>query len=273
MPRSALLVLVAALPLLAATCGTPPDAAATAAPGTPGAAASDTLSIRTDSLVVSVDSLNYTVNISYPQLGGSSATVPAAMVARVNAAIRDSVAANAEQFRPTEAPPPDERDSPSYVAEVEGGMFNERLHGDVFSALLSVYAFTGGAHGNTFYVPLTYDLRTGAAISLGDAFQPGTPWADTLSAHAGRALVAKMREGDPDATAASMDDSFYPEGFNPDAMRDVRFSLGADSLMVHFAPYEVAYYAFGTTDVPVAYTALESFLKPDGPIARIRTAR
>ncbi len=263
-------MLVAALPLLAATCGTPSDAAGTE---TPGAAASDTLSVQTDSLVVSVDSLNYTVAIRYPQLSGSSATVPAAIVARVNAAIRDSVAATAEQFRPTEAPPPDERDSPSFVAEVEGDMFNERLHGDVFSALLSVYAFTGGAHGNTFYMPLTYDLRTGAAITLDDVFQAGAPWADTLSAHADRALVMQARDVDDPLSVEEARATLYPEGYDAAAMRHATFALGADSLTVQFAPYEVAYYAFGAPDVQIAYRDLEAFLKPNGPVARIRAAR
>ncbi len=267
MARSALLALAAALPLFGATCGVFPGATFD------GAAAPDTLSVQTDSLFISVDSLNYTVSIGYPQLTGSSATVPAAMVERVNGVIRDSVTTHAEEFRPSEVPPPDERDSPMYVAEVDGGTDNVMLRGDVFSALLGVYAFTGGAHGNTFYTPLTIDLRTGAPISLDDVFRAGTPWPDTLSAHSERALFAKLYENDPEATPASAAETFYTEGYSPAAMRHATFTLGADSLTVHFVPYEVAYYAFGSTDVPVAYTALDAFLKPGGPVPRIRGGR
>ena len=265
-----LLLCAAALPLLAA-CNVSPDVSPDAGDDASRAAATDTLSVRTDSLLITVDSLNYTVAVGYPQLAGSSATVPAARVARVNAALRDSVTADAAQFRPTEVPPADARDAPQYVAEVEGGTLAPvLLRGGVLSALVSVYAFTGGAHGNTFYRPINRDLRTGAAITLDDVFRAGTPWPDSLSAHAGRALLAKLTANDPEATPASAAETFYTEGYDAAAMRHATFTLGADSLTVHFVPYEVAFYAFGTTDVSVAYADLEAFLKPGGPVARIR---
>lgn len=263
LPAGRLLLLAAAL-LAACT---------EASTGTPAAGVADTLAVRVDSLLISVDSLNYTVEIGYPQIAGASASVSAAMVARVNAAIRDSVAADADGFRPAEAPPAGERDAPQYTAEVSGSTGDAMLRGDVFSALLEVYAFTGGAHGNTYYRPLNVDLRTGTAISLGDVFQAGTPWADTLSAHAGRALLARLREGDPTATAASAAETFYTEGYDAAAMRHATFALGTDSLIVQFAPYEVAYYAFGAPGFTVAYRDLEAFLVPDGPVARIRGDR
>ena len=266
MPRPALLVLLlaVALPLAGASCGAAPgsDSAGTAAP--------DTLAVRTDSLLISVDSLQFTVAIGYPQLTGATATVSAERVAAVNAAIRDSVVALAEQFRPEEAVAPEDRGSPSFVAEVEGGVDALRLYGDVLSGLLQVYAFTGGAHGNTFYVPVAYDLRTGAPLALADAFQPGTPWADSLSAHAGRALFSMMRDAADPVSDAEIREMLYPEGYDAAAMQRVAFVLGTDSLTIQFAPYEVAAYAFGAPTVPVAYRDLDPFLRPDGPVARIR---
>ena len=264
MARPALLALLlaAVLPLTGASCGT--------ASSTGDATPSDTLALRTDSLLISVDSLRFTVAIGYPQLTGATATVPAERVAAVNAAIRDSVAAIAERFRPEQAVAPEDRDSPAFAAEVSGEALDVRLHGDVLSGLLEVYAFTGGAHGNTFYTPLAVDLRTGAPFALADAFVPGTPWADTLSAHAGRALVSAMRAGDDPPSVDEARSTLYAEGYDAAAMQRVAFALGADSLTLQFAPYEVAYYAFGAPTVPVAYRDLEAFLKPDGPVARIR---
>ena len=265
MPRPALfaLLLAAALPLAAASCA---DVS-----GTPDApAASDTLAVRTDSLLISVDSLQYTVAIGYPQLTGATATVSAETVARVNAAIRDSVAALAEQFRPEEAVAPEDRGQFAFAAEVEGGTEAVRLRGDVLSGLLGVYAYTGGAHGNTFYHALAYDLRTGAPLALADAFRPGTPWADSLSAHADRQLMATMRDPADPLPDAEIRGLLYPEGYDAAAMRRVAFALGADSLTLQFAPYEVAAYVFGAPTVPVAYRDLDAFLRPDGPVARIR---
>ena len=53
-------------------------------------------------------------------------------------------------------------------------------------------------------------------------------------------------------------------------MEHVAFALGADSLTLQFVPYEVAYYAFGAPDAAVAYRDLDAFLRPDGPVSRIR---
>ena len=235
--------------------------------------ASEALAVRTDSLVVSVDSLLFTADIAYPQLTGSSATARPETVVTVNTAIRDSVTALAEGFRPAAAVAPENRDSPQYAAEVSGSTGEVFLGRDAFSALIEVYAFTGGAHGNTFFHAINRDLRTGAPIMLGDLFQSGMPWSDSLSAHARRALYSKLFDNDPDATPASAAETFYSEGFDAAAMHHATFTLSADSLTVHFVPYEVAYYAFGTTDVPVAYRDLAPMLRSDGVAGRLRVSR
>lgn len=264
MTRPLLLALAAALPLFGASCGDFPGAAALGG---------GSFSVQTDSLTLSEAALNYTVAIGYPQITGSSATVPAETVARVNATIRDTVAAHAASFRPEQAPPPGEENSVMYTSEVSGGTDAVLLRGDMLSTLLSVYAFTGGAHGNTYFVPMTYDLRTGAAITLCEVFQPGTPWAEALSAYAGRALLAGLMAYDPSATPASAAGAFYAEGYDAAAMTHATFALGADSLTVQFAPYEVAAYAYGAPTVRIAYRDLEPFLKPAGPVERIRADR
>ncbi|HEX9951328.1 MAG TPA: DUF3298 domain-containing protein, partial [Rubricoccaceae bacterium] len=174
---------------------------------------------------------------------------------------------------PEEAVAPEDRDSPMSATEVEGGTDVALLPGDILSGLVEVYAFTGGAHGNTFYIPFTYDLRAGTAVALGDVFRDGTPWADSLSAHADRVLVAKARDIEDPVSVDEARATLTPEGYTPEAMQRATFSLGADSLMVHFAPYEVAYYAFGSSRVPVAYTDLAAMLRPDGAAARLRAGR
>lgn len=263
------LVFVVLLTAVISACATPTG---TPSPPETGSAL-EALSIRSDSLGLSVDSLRYTVDVEYPQLTGSSGTVSAATVADVNAAIRDSVTVLAEMFRPAEVVAPENRDSPSYVAEVSGSTETTFLGNDVFSALVGVYAFTGGAHGNTFFHAINRDLRTGAPITLDDLFMPGSSWADSLSAHADRALIRKMLDDAEMGSVREAREGLYPEGFDAAAMRHATFTLSADSLTVHFVPYEVAYYAFGSTDVPVAYRDFAPFLRPDGVAARLGAAR
>lgn len=254
------LLLVAALPLAAATCGVFPGVGYT---GPAGA-----LGVRTDSLLIAVDSLQFTVAIGYPQIVGSTATVPAERVAAVNAAIRDSVRAIAESFRPEAAVPPDERDSFMSQTTVEGGTDAVLLHGDVLSGVLLVGAYLGGAHGSAFFRPVAVDLRTARPVALADVFRPGTPWADSLAAHADRQLLAFMLS--TGASAADARSNLFSEGYAPGVIPHVAFALQADSLLLQFGSYEVAAYVFGVPTVTVAYADLDAFLRPDGPVARIR---
>ena len=221
--------------------------------------------VVTDSLVESDESLRYTVAIGYPQLRGSAGEPMSATLRGVNAAIRDSVAALARDFRP-EAPPPGD-DSPVYVVDVQGGTAQSFVSNDVLSALVSVTAFTGGAHGNTYLLPLTYDLRTGRALTPADLFQPGTPWPDTLAAWTERTVIAETArrlETSPDSARAT----FFAEGL--DAIREgtVSVTMGRDSLRVHVPPYQLTPYVVGSFDVGVPYPVVRPFARPGSVLAR-----
>lgn len=229
------------------------------------------LEVRTDSFTVQVDSLRYTVAVEYPQITGRTSEVSEQVVRAVNDAVLDSVVALAERFRPTEAVPPD---APAYeVVTVEGFTDDVFLGADVFSAYVETYVYLGGAHGSSVAVPLNRDLRAGAAIRLGDLFRPGTPWPDTLSAQAERGLVRKAIGSGLAASLADMPGLLYPEGYDREVMRDARFTLGADSLAIHFVHYEVSAYAFGTSRVTVAYAALAPLMRTDGVAARLGSRR
>lgn len=226
-----------------------------------------TLGVRTDSLLTKVAELRYTVAIGYPQITGSSATVDARAVAASNAAIRDSVRVLAESFRPTEAVP---ADAPDYqVTTVEGGMTDPFIGDDVFSSLLYVYAYSGGAHGIEESRGITIDLRSGSPVHVGDLFRPGSTWRSMLSTRVGSALVgqaAELRE----TTRSSARASLFPHGYDAAAMRTATFTLGPDSLMIHFDQCAVAPCSMSAFHVPVAYADLRAVLRPDGPVARIR---
>ncbi len=249
-----------ALAVLAATlaaCAPDPTDAPAERLAPPPAPEAPAPSVRIDSLLRDEPALRYTVAIGYPQLVGDA---PA--TATVNAAIRDSVGALADDFRPAE-PPPDYA-APSYAVEVDGSTERSYVGGHVFSALVDVYAYTGGAHGNTFFLPLTYDLTTGRPVRLGDLFTEGSAYGDTLAAWTRRGVLRQL--------AALGSGSLYDEGLAPLRQGDASYTLGPDSLFVHVPPYQLSAYAAGSFSVGVPYTALRSMARAGGPLARLAEA-
>lgn len=232
-----------------AACGTPD------APEPPAEVEPPTLRVETDSLKARADSLNYDIAIAYPQIAGSDA--PA--IARINRSIRDSLAAFAASIKPrrTDFSGDPERDR-MIVGEAEGRPTRTFLGDRLFSSRVDIYAFTGGAHGNLFSFPLTYDLATGESIRLGALFRNGTAWPDTLS------MLTTAR------LAAEQDTSWFFEDRVPATPETFAFfTLGADSLTVFFPPYAIAPYAAGAFEVTLPYTDLRPILSPSGPVANL----
>lgn len=256
------LALAAALLALAAcgpdpAPGTPEADAVTAAPAPPSPPAGPSLTVATDSLLRDEPGLTYRVAIGYPQIRGTAGEPMAPALRAVNAAIRDSVEALADDFRP-EAPPPG-AGPPQYPVEVDGGTPRAWISDDAFSALVEVYAYTGGAHGNTFFLPLTFDLTTGAPVRPADLFADGTPWADTLAARVERGVLRQLGSRD----------ALFAEGLAPIREGRVDLTLGPDSLTVHVPPYQLSSYASGAFHVGVPLADMAPFARPGGLLARL----
>lgn len=223
------------------------------------------LALRTDSLVIVDVALDYEVHVEYPQIVATAGTLSPAAEA-VNAAVVDSVEALAASFRP-EAPPPGVSATP-YPVEVDGRVGSAFLADGLFSALVDVYAYTGGAHGNTFFLPLTYDLAAGRPVRLGDLFEAVTPYGDTLAAYVDREVTRRLA-AQLGTTPADARRVMYVEGLDDVREGRVPYTLGPDSLHVHIVPYQLAAYAAGSFDVGVPYRALAPFAAPDGALSRL----
>lgn len=240
-----------ALFVLLAACSSPDPPPAETPPET----ASPALRVEIDSLTARDAGLHYDVEIAYPQIAGSDA--PA--VDRVNRAIRDTLAAFATSLKPR---PADFTGDPEMdrliVGEAEGGPTRTFLGDRVFSSRVDVYTFTGGAHGNTFSFPFTYDLATGEPIRFGDLFRRGTAYLDTL------AVLTTER------LATRQDTSHWFVDEVPAAPGSFAFfTLGGDSLTVFFPPYVIAPYAAGASEATLPYTALRHVLAPSGPLQEL----
>jgi len=223
----------------------------------PSPPADSPFAVVTDSLLRDEPARTYRVAIGYPQIRRTSGAPLAPALQAVNAAIRDSVDALADDFRP-EGPPPG-ADAPVYPVEVDGSTPRTWVSDDAFSALVEVYAYTGGAHGNTYFLPLTFNLATGEAVGPADLFAEGTPWADTLAARVERDVVRQLggRGG------------LFADGLDPIRGGRVDLTLGPDSLMVHIPPYQLSSYASGSFHVGVPLAAVAPFARPGGLLARV----
>ncbi len=258
------LSLLALLATGLAACQSPStDTPADATPrAVSSSAAAPEFSVEVDSLLVDEPDLLFTVALGYPQLASAAGALPEAARA-INAAIADSMEAIAASYRPSE-PPPAGADRPAYTTEIAGGTERPFIGGGVFSALVEVYAYTGGAHGMTFFRPLVFDLETGAALTAADLFRPDAPWGDTLAAYVERSVLDRLTRvmGDP-----VTETSFYPEGLDSIRAGQVGLTLDADSVTVHIPPYQLSYYAAGAFHVGVPLAAVAPYAR--GPLARL----
>jgi hypothetical protein len=243
-------VLLTGLAVLAA-CDRPaaPDVPAVEGRAAPAAAPSVTM----DSLVIEDSTLLFFVRYRYPQLHDAGPHTEA-----LNRAFADSARAYAEAYRP-EGPPPEE--SYSFLTDLDVGYDVFRLDGRLFSALFSVYTYTGGAHPNTDFWPLNYDLATGRPFGLDALFRPETPYLDTLSARTEAYLLGP---------AGGEEDWFWREGWAPEIQNFARFAVSTDSLHLFFPPYHVAPYAAGPFAFAVPLDALRPFLADEGPAEALR---
>ena len=239
------------LPFVLVACATPDSEAPSSEP-----APEIPLSVVVDSLVTAEPEINYRIAVAYPQIAGPETVA----IRRINTAVRDSIKAFTSGLRPD---PDDFTGDPDadriFVGEAEGGPVVTFLSGRVFSSRVDLYAFTGGAHGNTFSFPFTYDLATGEPVRLGDLFHGGTAWLDTLAMHVTHHLVAERGTG-----------WMFEDAIPPDPSYFTFFTLGADSLRVFFPPYAIASYADGSSEVVLPYSALESVLDERGPVSWLR---
>lgn len=226
------------------------------------------LSVATDSLVDRATP-GLVVAVAFPRIEGIAGAVAPDALTAANRVLRDSVEAFVRAVAPTE--PPGESDVTD-VFETTGGYETTLLQDDLYSGVVSVASFSGGAHGNAFFQGLTVDLRTGVPVALADLFRPGAPFLDSLSAHVARGVAQQYaaRAGSSLAEARRILADYTPGGVR---LASPVWSLAPDGLTVHLAPYAVLAYAAGDFHVTVPAEALAGLWAVEGPAARLYAGR
>lgn len=104
------------------------------------------------------------------------------------------------------------------------------------------------------------DLQTGAEVSLGDLFVPGSPWLETIGFFARQDLVAHLGEM-----------GLWPDGrgLESEAWNYSVFGLTVAELVVRFGRYQVAPGAAGTPEATVRWASLAGLVDPDGPAGHL----
>lgn len=115
------------------------------------------------------------------------------------------------------------------------------------SFLLSHYVYTGGAHGSTVLLPITYSKAEKKLLTLKDVFNPlPENWLEQLSAEARRQLAEQVKQNILTDNAEWIKSGTEPE----EALFSV-FKLEKDTVRIIFGQYQVAPYAVGMPEITI----------------------
>lgn len=141
---------------------------------------------------------------------------------------------------------------------VMGGCWEIDIKGDTLysdpnflTVGLETYAYTGGAHPNTYRTLLSFDRHTGQPLHLSDLITDTT------------ALLSIVEQAFREKQGMRPGQSLEDEGY---FLQDGQFFLpenvapGRDGLIFYYNPYEIAAYALGPIEVVVPYTKLKAVL-------------
>jgi len=140
---------------------------------------------------------------------------------------------------------------------------------DLISVELSVYYDGGGAHPNNYFLPLTWDLKSGKELNFEDLFQPNADYKSALAKYLvvdidKRATAVEQKyKSEPQATT-KRDEPIISE----DQLTELSgFGLTPKGLLVYFDfPHVMAY--FDKNFVP--YDVVKQYFNPSGPAGRFR---
>ncbi|WP_017379233.1 DUF3298 and DUF4163 domain-containing protein [Paenisporosarcina sp. TG-14] len=128
---------------------------------------------------------------------------------------------------------------------------NER---NILSLILTVYAFTGGAHGMTIVKSLTFDVTTGKQYELKDLFKPDSNYVNVLSP----IIEQKIKDWEiqllEEFTTIRPDQDFY---------------LADHSLVIYFQLYEITPYVWGFPYFPIPILDIQEIIQPNGPLDKL----
>lgn len=122
-----------------------------------------------------------------------------------------------------------------------------------------VYSYTGGAHGNTYFVASNYaiDAKDSKLLKLSDLFKKDSNYVKVLSDR----IIEDLKKQKAGWVINGEITSLKEEEIGP-------FALTPEGIRFAFAPYAVGSYAEGAYFVAISYESLQSIIDPTGPLAK-----
>lgn len=192
------------------------------------------------------------VTAAWPVLAGPEPGLAAAnqaVAAHVEALIADFDA----QYQGLLGEDPEAADGPPWALDISYG---EVFSGPGFwSVPLSVYQFTGGAHGSSATEALVLAKDSGAPVPPAGLFRTGVDWLSALSTACHTDLAARTEIFEPEDEWLGQGTAPVPENYEALLPRP-------DGLQVTFQQYQVGPYAIGAFDVLVPWERLDGLLAP-----------
>lgn len=143
-------------------------------------------------------------------------------------------------------------ETPAYSQVFEFDIENGSLYEDTvyISFLLKIYRFTGGAHGETTLIPITYSKQTKKLLSLEELVKPTRKdWLSVLSAEAQKQLSTQVKKRELTST-----DDWITQGTEPKQENFAVFKLEKNQVRFVFNQYQVAPYSSGMPEIVVPLT-------------------
>lgn len=150
--------------------------------------------------------------------------------------------------------------------------WTEQFVSDRYLSLLEIsHYYTGGAHGNTGYTSLLWDIQESREILLEDIFdnvEDGSPALKAIARQLRRALISeKMERMDFSAEEAQNDDSLNELKATIQTMQTFTFVPSREpgkvaGIAFTFGPYYLGSYAEGEYRLYVSANVFEAFLQP-----------
>lgn len=130
------------------------------------------------------------------------------------------------------------------------------------SYVFDIYVDTLGAHPNGYHKTFTFDLETGAELSVWSLFLPETNYLEILSQIARSELPESIatKSGIP---VSDVNIDYINDGTTPMQANFDDFYFDGDDLVVIFQPYQVGPWVIGTQELRIPKSALVNILKSE----------
>jgi hypothetical protein len=216
--------------------------------------------LASTSTVSQLDSF-YDIKANYPQFTGADASFNKKVADLISQKI-DTFKQDAKDYqearKATAAPGEIISDNPEEPFDFISDWSQTQLNDKYISFVITMYYFSGGAHGNEEVFAFNYDVKNQKEITINDFLAALDEKLQKLSSLAIQKIISQLTE-----SAGGIDNSmkaWVKEGAGAKWDNFKNFNFTNDSLMIYFQKYQVAAGVFGPITIVLPKSELEQNL-------------